>query len=90
MCEHVCLRWMWSCMRCNRWVEVCYLMLQNRCKTTYNTHTRIKCMNCIVAVVIAILALVIHVTNNFFEEGIKICPKMFPDICWQNGDIDSG
>ena len=51
-------------------------MLQNRCKTTYNTHTRIKHMNCIVAVVIAILALVIHVANNFFEEKIKIYPKM--------------
>ena len=51
-------------------------MLQNKCKIAYNTHTRIKRMNCIVAVVIAILALVIHVTNNFFKEKTKICPKM--------------
>ena len=42
-----------------------------------NTCTRIKCMNCLVAVVIAILSLVIHVANNFFKEKVKICPKMF-------------
>ena len=52
-------------------------MLQNKCKIAYNTRARIKHMNCIVAVIIAILALVIHVANNFFEEKIKICPKMF-------------
>ena len=33
-------------------------------------------MNCIVAVVIAILALVIHVVNNFLGEKIKIYPKV--------------
>ena len=33
-------------------------------------------MNCIVAVVIAILALVIHFANNFLEEKVKICPKV--------------
>ena len=33
-------------------------------------------MNCIVAVIIAILALVIHLANIFFEEKTKICPKM--------------
>ena len=51
-------------------------MSQNKCKITYNTCTRIKHMNCIVAVIIAILALVIHLANNFFEEKTKICPKM--------------
>ena len=51
-------------------------MSQDKCKITYNTHTRIKCMNWIVAVIIAILALVIHLANNFFEEKTKICPKM--------------
>ena len=43
-------------------------MLGNKCKITYNTHTRIKCMNCIVAVIIAILALVIHLANTFFQR----------------------
>ena len=33
-------------------------------------------MNCIVAVVIAILALVIHAVNNYLEEMTKIYPKM--------------
>ena len=33
-------------------------------------------MSFIVAVVIAILALVIHVVNNFLEEKIKIYPKV--------------
>ena len=51
-------------------------MPQNKCKTVHNTHTRTKCMNCIVAVAIAILALVIHFANNFLEEKIKICPKV--------------
>ena len=50
-------------------------MLQNKCKITYNICTRIKHMNCIVAVIIAILALVIHVANNFSEEKTKILPK---------------
>ena len=50
-------------------------MLQNRCKNANNICARIKCMNCIVAVVIAILALVIHITNNFFKEKVKILPK---------------
>ena len=75
----------WTCLpkmnvelhqMCVRWVKAWYLMLQNRCKTAYNTRARTKCMNCIVAVVIAILALVIHVANNFFEERVKICPRM--------------
>ena len=57
-------------------MKVWHLMPQNKCKTVYNTHTRTKCMNCIVAVVIAILALVIHVANNFLEEKVKICPKV--------------
>ena len=43
-------------------------MSKNKCKIAYNTHTRIKCMNCIVAVIIAILALVIHLANSFFQE----------------------
>ena len=42
-------------------------MSKNKCKITYNTHTGIKCMNCIVAVIIAILALVIHVGNTVFQ-----------------------
>ena len=50
-------------------------MLKNKCKITYNTHTRIKCMNCIVAVIIAILALVIHLANTFFQEKTKILLK---------------
>ena len=33
---------------CIRWVRVWYLMLQNRCKTVYNTCARTKCINCIV------------------------------------------
>ena len=41
------------------------------------TVQELKHMNCIVAVVIAILALVIHIANKFFEEKIEICPKMF-------------
>ena len=58
-------------------MEVWHLMPRNKCKTVHNTHIRTKHMNCIVAVVIAILALVIiHVTNNFLEERIKICPKV--------------
>ena len=32
-------------------------------------------MNCIVAVIIAILALVIHLANNFFEEKTQNLPK---------------
>ena len=51
-------------------------MLKNKCKITYNTHTRIKHMNCIVAVIIAILALVIHLANAFFQEKSKICSKI--------------
>ena len=51
-------------------------MPQNKCKTVHNTHMKTKCMNCIIAVVIAILALVIHVVNNFLEEKIKIYPKV--------------
>ena len=35
-----------------------------------------RCMNCIIAVVIAILALVIHVVNNYLEEKTKIYPKV--------------
>ena len=48
-------------------------MLKNKCKITYNTHTRIKYMNCLVAVIIAILALVLHLANTFFQEKTKIC-----------------
>ena len=33
-------------------------------------------MNCIVAVVIAILALVIHTVNHYLEEKTKINPKV--------------
>ena len=33
-------------------------------------------MNCIVAVIIAILALVIHIANAFFQEKSKICSKI--------------
>ena len=50
-------------------------MLQNKCKIAYNTCARIKCMNCIVAVIIAILALVIHIANNFFKEKGQNVPK---------------
>ena len=39
-------------------------MLKNKCNITYNTHTRIESMNCIVAVIIAILALVIHLAEH--------------------------
>ena len=60
----------------NEW-KFAIKILQNRYKIAYNTCTRIKHMNCIVAVIIAILALVIHIANNFFEEKTKICPKMF-------------
>ena len=51
-------------------------MLENKCKTVHNIHTRTKWMNCIVAVIIVILALVIHFANNFLEEKIKIFPKV--------------
>ena len=51
-------------------------MSKNGCKITYNTHTRIKRMNCIVAVIIAILALVIHLANAFFWEKMKILLKV--------------
>ena len=50
-------------------------MLQNRCKIAYNTRARIKHMNCIVVVVIAILALVIHIANNFFQRKGQNLPK---------------
>ena len=33
------------------------MLKKKKCKITYNTHTRIKRMNCIVAVIIAILGL---------------------------------
>ena len=33
-------------------------------------------MNCIVAVVIAILALVLHTVNHYLEEKTKIHPKL--------------
>ena len=56
-------------------------MLKNKCKITYNTHTRIKCMNCIVAVIIAILALVIHVASTFFQERPKFAQRCVPDDC---------
>ena len=45
-------------------------MSKNKCKITYNTHTRINHMNCIVAVIVAILALVIHLANAFFQDVI--------------------
>ena len=38
-------------------------------------------MNCIVAVVIAILALVIHVANTFFQEKTKFAQRCGPDDC---------
>ena len=57
-------------------MKVWHLMQWNKCKTVHNTHIKTKCMNCIVAVVIAILALILHVANNFLEEKIKICPKV--------------
>ena len=43
-------------------------MLKNKCKITYNTHIRIKRMNCIVAVIVAILALVIHLANALLSR----------------------
>ena len=43
-------------------------MSKNKCKIVYNTCTRIKHMNCIVAVIIAILALVIHVAKYLLSR----------------------
>ena len=51
-------------------------MPQSKHKIVHNTHMKTKCMNCIVAVVIAILALVIHIVNNYLEEKTKIYPKV--------------
>ena len=39
-------------------------MSNNKCKITYN----INRMNCIVAVIVAILAFVIHLANTFFSR----------------------
>ena len=51
-------------------------MSKNKCKIIYNAHTRTKCMNCIVTVIVTILALVIHLANTFFQEKMKICSKV--------------
>ena len=57
-------------------MKVWHLMPQSTRKIVHNTHMKTKCMNCIVAVVIAILALVIHVVNNYLEEKTKIYLKL--------------
>ena len=62
-------------------MKVWHLMPQNKSNTVHNTHMKTKLMNCIFAVVIAILALVIHVINNFLEEKIKFTQRCLPDIC---------
>ena len=43
-----------------------------------NNHSlcKAKHMNCIVLVLIAILAIVIHLVNNFFQEKVKIYPTV--------------
>ena len=56
-------------------------MSQNKYKIAYHTHTRIKHMNSIVAVIIAILALVIHLANTFFQEKTKFAQRCVPDDC---------
>ena len=67
------------------WVKVWHLMPQSKCKIVHTTHTRTKCMNCIIAVVIAILALVIHVVSNYLEEKTiypKFTQSCLPDVSW--------
>ena len=46
-----------------------------RCKINWNL-TKTKCMNCVVIVIVAILALVIHFLNTCLEEKVKIYPKL--------------
>ena len=50
-------------------------MTQRRCKINQNLATT-KCMNCVVIVIVAILALVIHFVNTCLEEKVKIYPKL--------------
>ena len=50
-------------------------MLQRKCKTNFKS-TKTKCMNCIVLVIVAILALFIHFVNNYLEEKVKIYPRL--------------
>ena len=38
--------------------------------------TKTKCMNCVVIVIVAILALVIHFLNTCLEKRVKIYPKL--------------
>ena len=49
--------------------------MQRRCKIDQNL-TKIKCMNCVVIVIVAILALVIHFINACLEEKVKTYPKL--------------
>ena len=50
-------------------------MLQRKCKTNHKFN-KTKCMNCVVLVIVAILALFIHFVNNYLEEKVKIYPKL--------------
>ena len=50
-------------------------MMQRRCKINWNL-TKTKCMNCVVIVIVAILALVIHFLNTCLEKRVKIYPKL--------------
>ena len=50
-------------------------MMQRRCKINQNL-TKTKCMNYVIIVIVAILALVIHFVNTCLEEKVKIDPKL--------------
>ena len=50
-------------------------MMQRRCKINQNL-SKTKCMNCVVIVIVAILALAIHFVNACLEEKVKIYPKL--------------
>ena len=51
-------------------------MMQRRCKINQNL-SKTKCMNCVIMVIVAILALVIHFVNACLEEKVKIHPKLY-------------
>ena len=50
-------------------------MMQRRCDIDRKL-AKTKCMNCIVIVIVAILALVIHFVNTCLEKKVKIYTKL--------------
>ena len=50
-------------------------MSQRKHKTNHKFN-KTKCMNCVVLVIVAILALCIHFVNNYLEEKVKIYPRL--------------